>query len=291
MALLALILASICSFDIISYNGIIFCDAPKDWQITFQDPATPIAEGMLHFHNYLMFFLITIGITVSWLLFVSYKLNKTESRSKFSGHALLEIYWTLIPAGILILIAFPSFALLYSLEETVHPELTIKVVGHQWYWSYEMSDYLDFGPYFKASQILNYDSYLQEPQFDLRKSFRLLQTDKPLIVPVKTHIRLLITSADVLHSWAVPSFGIKVDAVPGRLSQCQLFVKRMGEFFGQCSEICGVNHGFMPIHVRVWNLSSYSWYLALNSKQFTFLKRPDILINELGTFYDTFKID
>lgn len=261
-----------------------FCDAPQNWQLLFQDPATPMAEGMLYFHNYVMFFLITIGVCVSWLLFVSYKLNITEPRSKFSGHALLEIVWTLIPAGILVLIAFPSFSLLYSLEETVQPQLTIKIVGHQWYWSYEMSDEVEFFIY-KASNILNYDSYLQEPQFNLKKSFRLLQTDKPLIIPVKTHIRLLITSADVLHSWAVPSFGVKVDAVPGRLSQCNLFVKRMGEFFGQCSEICGVNHGFMPVHVRVWDMSDYSWYLVLNSKKMSYFRKPKILIEQFSCLY------
>lgn len=276
----------------ILFTKILLCDAPKDWQMYFQDPATPIAEGMLFFHNYIMFFLITIGVCVSWMLYTSYIINKTETRSKFSGHALLEIYWTLIPAGILVFIAFPSFSLLYSLEETVQPELTVKIIGHQWYWSYELNDET-FDLYtlttFQIKGLnLAYDSYLQEPQFNLKRSFRLLQVDRPLILPVKTHIRFLITSADVLHSWAVPSFGIKIDAVPGRLSQCFVFIKRMGDFFGQCSEICGVNHGFMPIHVKVYDISTYDWYLFLASKYPTIFRGGTLdQIIESYTWYNT----
>jgi cytochrome c oxidase subunit 2 len=165
---------------------------------------------------------------------------------KFTHSTTLEIVWTIIPAFILLLVAIPSFALLYSLEELIDPVATIKIIGHQWYWSYEYSDYttLDGG------ENLNFDSYMVATDDLSSGTFRLLEVDNRVSLPINTHIRLLITSADVLHSWSVPSFGIKVDATPGRLSQAALFIKREGVYYGQCSEICGVNHGFMPIVVR-----------------------------------------
>ena len=144
------------------------------------------------------------------------------------------------------MIQIPSFGLLYSLDELIDPTITLKIVGHQWYWSYEYSDYATL----EGGESLNFDSYLV-PTADLNAgSFRLLEVDNRVILPINTHIRLLLTAADVLHCWAIPSFGIKLDACPGRLSQASLFIKREGYFYGQCSEICGVNHGFMPIVVR-----------------------------------------
>jgi cytochrome c oxidase subunit 2 len=222
------------------------CDISEKWQINIQDPATPTIEGMLFFHNYLMFFLIAIGFFVFWMLFASYQTNKKES-SRFSHSSLLEIIWTIVPAIILLIIAVPSFSLLYSLDDLSDPLITIKIVGHQWYWSYEYSDYLTK---LNISANLNFDSYMLTNNDLTIGSFRLLEVDNRLILPIKTHIRLLVTSSDVLHSWAVPSFGIKVDAIPGRLSQASLFIKREGIFYGQCSEICGINHGFMPIVVK-----------------------------------------
>jgi len=223
----------------------VYCDVAEAWQINIQDPATPIAEGMFFFHNYIMFFLITIGIFVIWLLYAA--LKSTNYYSKFSHSSLLEIVWTIIPAFLLLLLAIPSFTLLYSLDELSEPLLTIKVVGHQWYWSYEYSDFLTEK---NANASLNFDSYMINTDDLVIGSFRLLEVDNRLVLPVKTHIRLLITSSDVLHSWAIPSFGIKIDACPGRLSQGSLFIKREGVYYGQCSEICGINHGFMPIVVK-----------------------------------------
>jgi heme/copper-type cytochrome/quinol oxidase subunit 2 len=135
---------------------------------------------------------------------------------------------------------------LYSLDELIDPSLTLKIIGHQWYWSYEYSDFSNL----KGGQIVAFDSYMIDSKDLTEGSFRLLEVDNRVVLPTDTHIRLLITSADVLHSWAVPSFGIKVDACPGRLSQASLFLKRAGVYYGQCSEICGVNHGFMPIVVK-----------------------------------------
>jgi cytochrome c oxidase subunit 2 len=240
------------------------CDAAEPWQLGVQDPATPIMEGMMYFNNYLVFFMIFIGTTVFYLLYyvlINFN-NKVNTKPiKFNHSSILEIIWTIIPAVILIFIAIPSFALLYSIDELIEPEVTLKIIGHQWYWSYEYADEV----LIKSKEPLMYDSYMLNVD-DLRykKPFRLLDVDNIVILPINTHIRLLITSADVLHSWCIPSFGIKLDACPGRLSQTSLFIKRQGKFYGQCSEICGVNHGFMPICVRSVSRNLFkAWAVAM----------------------------
>jgi len=226
-----------------------FCDSAERWQTGFQDPATPIVQGMNDFHNYLVFFSIVIGFFVCFLLY-SVISNFNESTKlnpeKFTHSSLLEIIWTIIPAIVLLLIAVPSFSLLYSLDELVNPSVTLKIIGHQWYWSYEYSDYSEL----EGGESLSFDSYMVNFDDLTYGSFRLLEVDNRVVLPTNIHVRLLVTAADVIHSWAVPSFGIKVDACPGRLSQTSLFLKREGVYYGQCSEICGVNHGFMPIVVR-----------------------------------------
>ena len=193
--------------------------------------------------------MIFIGVAVCWLLYrivTQFDENINVFSQKFNHNSILEIIWTLIPAVILIIIAVPSFGLLYSLDELIEPQLTLKIVGHQWYWSYEFADY----SILNGSSTLNFDSYMTNQEDLTTGSFRLLETDNRVFLPIKTHVRLLITSADVLHSWCIPSFGVKMDACPGRLSQVSLFIKRPGVFYGQCSEICGINHGFMPIVVQ-----------------------------------------
>jgi cytochrome c oxidase subunit 2 len=199
-----------------------------------------------------MFYSILICVFVFFFLYITItKFNSVANPSimvqKFTHSSAMEIVWTITPAFVLLLIATPSFSLLYSLDELVRPGITVKIIGHQWYWSYELSDW---NLKFKAPS-LRYDSYMRVFYRDLDwAGFRLLEVDHRLVLPVRVHIRLLITASDVLHSWAIPSFGIKVDACPGRLSQASLFIKRQGLFYGQCSEICGINHGFMPIVVR-----------------------------------------
>jgi cytochrome c oxidase subunit 2 len=231
-------------------------DAARPWQMSLQDPATPIMEGIVNFHNHIMFFITIIVIFVSWLIIrcvYLFEESKSPKPEKWTHSTVLEIVWTLIPAAILMVIAVPSFALLFSMDEIIDPAITLKVVGHQWYWSYEYSDYCTL----EGGESLNFDSYMI-PEEDLTGGgLRLLEVDNRLVLPVNTHIRVLVTAADVLHSWAVPSFGVKVDACPGRLNQTSIFVKREGVFYGQCSEICGVNHGFMPIVVEAVNLENY----------------------------------
>lgn len=247
--------------NFLNKNFVVLCDAPENWQLGLQDPATPIFEGMIHFHNYLMFFIIVIGLFVFWMLYqiiIQYNSQANPVSKIFAHSTLLEIVWTIIPAVILLFIAVPSFNLLYSLDEIIDPVLTLKIVGHQWYWSYEYSDYATL----EGSESLNYDSYMIASNDLTVGSFRLLEVDNRVLLPVKTHIRLLITAADVLHSWTVPSFGVKIDACPGRLSQASLFIKREGVYYGQCSEICGVNHGFMPIVVSGVSVDTFVTWIT-----------------------------
>jgi cytochrome c oxidase subunit 2 len=220
----------------------IFNNMATNWQLGFQIPATPIAEGIDNLHNLIMKYVIFILIFVSYMLYRSLTLFHYEKNSTpyiFNHSAILEFIWTIIPCFILVAIAIPSFALLYSSDELLEPDLTVKVIGRQWYWTYEM--------YNSDGGALSIDSYYV-PDADLAAyEFRLLSTNGPLFLPIETNIRLLITSSDVIHSFAIPSFGVKVDAVPGRINQTMIYVKNSGTFYGQCSEICGQFHGFTPI--------------------------------------------
>ena len=171
-------------------------------------------------------------------------------------HTPIEIAWTVTPALILMIIAVPSFALLYSIEEFVEPSLTIKCTGHQWYWCYEYSNSKNEG----VNQFLEgykFESYMTATSDLEAGQLRLLEVDNRLTVPIQSHIQVMSTAGDVLHSWAVPSLGVKIDACPGRLNQTSIFIKREGAFFGQCSEICGINHAFMPIVVRSFEMLEF----------------------------------
>jgi len=243
------------------------CDVAVNWQYGFQDPSTPIAEGIFRFHHDLIFVLVIVVVFVSWILFRALVLFSNGARllsTKIVHGTFLEIIWTLIPAFILILIAMPSFALLYSIDEAIVPTITIKIIGHQWYWSYEYSDY-DFLPSFNEESLC-FDSYIVVDEDLSLGNLRLLEVDNRLVLPSETHVRLVITAADVLHSWSIPSFGVKIDACPGRLNQVSIFIERPGTFFGQCSEICGVNHGFMPIAVEVVSLDRYVIWVISKSQ-------------------------
>ena len=241
---------------------------PKPWQLGFQTPAAPIAEGIIAFHDDLMVFLTFILFFVVIILAVClYTFTETKKKGE-SDHLVhastLEIVWTLIPALILIIIAIPSFSLLYSVDEIVEPLLTLKIVGHQWYWSYEffnaetLSTLLNLEFKSNYESITSFDSYMLSDE-DLANgvgltSYRLYTVDKHVGLPTRVPIRLLMTSNDVLHSWAVPSLGVKVDACPGRLNQSSLYIKYEGIYYGQCSEICGTNHAFMPIGIVGFDL-------------------------------------
>ena len=231
-----------CNIYLIGYlnaafiHNLIFADAPEPWQYGFQDPATPVMEGIVDLHHDICFFLIVVLVFVLWMLsrtLFYFHQSRNPIPEKIIHGTTIEIAWTITPSIILVLIAIPSFALLYSLDEMVDPAITIKAIGHQWYWSYEYSDYTT-----SDSQNIAFDSYML-PEEDLEAGqLRLLEVDQRVVVPVNTHIRMILTAADVLHSWAVPSLGLKVDCVPGRLNQVSMFIRREGVFYGQCSELC-----------------------------------------------------
>jgi len=245
------------SYDIYFYNN------------DFQTPATPISEGILHFHHDLMVLLTFICFFVLWMLsrtliLFSYEkesnliLNRGAYSFNYFKHQgmILEIVWTLIPAIILMFVAIPSFALLYSSSTFCSPESTFKIIGHQWYWSYEVND----GENKSINPIIE-DSYMLNVNKENNSIYpRNLLTDKLLAMPTEVYTRLIITSDDVLHCWTVPAFGVKVDACPGRLNSINVIIKRAGLFFGQCSEICGVNHAFMPIGVFATSIDNWLLY-------------------------------
>lgn len=234
-------------------------DAPSSWGIYFQDSASPIMEGIEELHNQIMFYLIIILIGVSYMLgriIINFDSNKTSIVHKYHNHGtLIELIWTITPAFILVAIAFPSFKLLYLMDEVIDPALTIKAVGHQWYWSYEYSDFLN-----ADSETIEFDSYLI-PEDDLELGqLRMLEVDNRVVLPIDTHTRFIVTGADVIHDFAVPSLGLKIDAIPGRLNQTSVLTSREGIFYGQCSEICGVLHSSMPINIESVSLDKFiSW--------------------------------
>nr|YP_009695246.1 cytochrome c oxidase subunit 2 [Alicella gigantea]QAT19461.1 cytochrome c oxidase subunit 2 [Alicella gigantea] len=205
--------------------------------ISFQDSASPSMEQLIFFHDFTMT-IITVITTLVTLNMLSLPIIKLTNRYLLQEQT-IEIIWTVLPVFILFSIALPSLQTLYLLDDPFSPNLTVKAVGHQWYWSYEYSDFPN----------MEFDSYML-PQDSDTSSNRLLETDNSLVLPTNTQIRIITTATDVIHSWALPSLGVKADAVPGRLNQLMFSIKRPGLFYGQCSEICGSNHSFMPIKIE-----------------------------------------
>nr|YP_009502269.1 cytochrome c oxidase subunit 2 [Cacopsylla pyri]AWU48872.1 cytochrome c oxidase subunit 2 [Cacopsylla pyri] len=220
-----------------------------DWlKISLYDNASPIMEQLIMFHDYSMLIIVSILSIVSFFM-IKMMINKFIS-SKILENQMIELVWTLIPTIILSFIALPSLHLLYLMDELNNPLLTIKIIGHQWYWSYEYNDFNN----------IEFDSYMTPSS-----TFRLLEVDNSTPLPTYCQSRLITTSSDVLHSWTIPAMGIKMDATPGRLNQISLFPNRSGKFFGQCSEICGANHSFMPIVVDIIPVNYFiSWIKTFN---------------------------
>lgn len=247
--------------------------------VSFSDSASPIMEGIVDLHNYVFFYLTLILIFVSWVLiqillnfsqklFVPQTVNDLVMRKYVTlanNHVhgtVLEIIWTTIPSLVLIGIVLPSFSLLYSMDEVIEPVVTLKAIGHQWYWSYEYTDSNDDFVEYGGKE---FDSYMVDTADLEMGQHRLLEVDNQIVLPVDTHIRVIVTADDVLHCWTVPSLGIKVDAVPGRLSQLFLYIKREGTYYGQCSELCGVNHGFMPIVIKAVSLDLFVNWMCVDT--------------------------
>lgn len=216
---------------------------PKPWQFNFQPAASPVAEKIHSFNTLLI--AMEVGISVLVLVLIGYiairfNAKRNPTPSKRSHHTVLEVLWTAAPVLILVVIAVPSLKLLFFMDRTHEADMTLKVVGHQWYWSYEYPDHGEFA----FDSLMLQDDELKPGQP------RLLAVDNEVVLPVDTNVRVLLTSADVIHSWAVPAFGVKTDTVPGRTNETWIRVTKEGTYYGQCSELCGVNHGFMPIAIR-----------------------------------------
>lgn len=225
---------------------------PQPWQMTFQAAASPVMERITSLHNYITVVMILVVVLVMALLavvMVRFNARANPKPQTFSHNTVLEVAWTAIPVLILLVIAVPSFKLLYFMDRTNEADFTLKVTGHQWYWSYEYPDHnLAFDSFMKDSSAL-------EPQDP-----RLLAVDNEVVIPVGATVRVLMTSQDVIHAWAVPALGVKTDSMPGRLNETWIRADRAGTYYGQCSELCGVNHGFMPIAVRAVSAEEFkSW--------------------------------
>ena len=271
--------------------GSFWFDAASNYDIHFQEPGSPIVEGLIDLHHDIAFYLIVILFFVAWMFYriieiftLGFRKDLTSGRSLSSNclhtvewntsflqsktlnsirevnnifsdnvvhNTKLETIWTIVPCVILFLIAIPSFSLLYAIEELNFIEGTVKVIGNQWYWTYEVS----------SLNNLTFDSYMLVESDLLPGQLRVLEVDNRLVLPIETNLRILITSSDVLHSFAVPALGIKCDACPGRLNQIALWINRIGTYYGQCSEICGINHGFMPIVVDALSFFDYAEWL------------------------------
>nr|YP_010158032.1 cytochrome c oxidase subunit II [Physosmaragdina nigrifrons]QRG29979.1 cytochrome c oxidase subunit II [Physosmaragdina nigrifrons]QUB07152.1 cytochrome c oxidase subunit 2 [Physosmaragdina sp. N56] len=203
--------------------------------LLLQDSASPLMEQLSFFHDHALMILVIITVLVGQLM-LNLFFNKFTHRYLLEGQ-LIEIIWTILPAVTLIFIAIPSLKLIYMLDEINNPSITLKTIGHQWYWSYEYSDFKN----------IEFDSYMIPINEMKNFNFRLLDVDNRIPIPFNTQVRIMITAADVIHSWTIPSLGVKVDATPGRLNQASFLISRPGLFYGQCSEICGANHSFMPI--------------------------------------------
>ena len=242
-----------------------------DWQLSFQNPATDLMGSVVGLHNIILIVMTLVTLFVLFLLFyVSFRFSAKRNPipSTTTHNTVVEVLWTAIPIVILVVLAIPSFKLLYQQEKSENYDMTVKVIGHQWYWEYEYPDHGDF--YFESYMIQ--DEELKEGDL------RLLTVDNPLVIPANKNVQILITAGDVLHSWAVPSMGLKTDAVPGRLNETWVNVKEPGIYRGQCSEICGSGHGFMPVVVKV--LPEREFMAWANEAKNNYAINEDIEINK-----------
>ena len=250
--------------------GPVLANEPRDWQLGFQKAASQGMEDIVWFHDYMLLPIITaITAFVLFLLLytcIRFRASKNKVASTTSHNTTIEVLWTLIPCLILIVMAVPSFKVLYSQDTIPKADVTIKAVGYQWYWGYEYPD-----------ENIIFDSYMVEEE-DLKENQpRLLTVDNEIYVPVNKVVKVMITANDVLHAWALPSFGVKRDAVPGRINETWFKAEKTGTYYGQCSELCGIQHAFMPITVRVVSQEDYAEWLS--GAKIKFAKEP-LLENE-----------
>ncbi len=241
---------------------------PKPWQINFQEPATPVMERLVGLHNGLIIMCFAVSLFVlALLIYVCYRFSEKRNPvpSKTTHNTMIEVVWTVIPILILLSIVIPSWRLIVYMDKTDKAEITLKAIGYQWYWGYEYMDGegkgINFESYIKTADATDAALKLQpgEP--------RNLAVDKEIVLPVNTNVRLLTTAADVIHAWTIPAFGVKIDAVPGRVNESWFNINKEGDYYGQCSELCGSKHAFMPIHVRAVSKEEYSKWVVSRKKE------------------------
>lgn len=233
----------------------IYCDTPEAWQLGFQEEATPIQGGLIDFHNKAMYYLVIILSIVTYMLLIRLFSNRSINWYRSFNHStIIELIWTILPGIILVIIAIPSLKLLYALDEVSKPSITLKATGAQWYWSYELNDI--------EGLDINFESYTKNDEDLELGELRLLDVDNRVLLPIHTPIRLLLTGQDVIHSFFIPSLGIKMDAVPGRINHSSIYLLRPGVYYGQCTELCGQSHHKMSIVIEGVDTSSYLSWLA-----------------------------
>ena len=247
------------------YSTSVLANQPKQWQLGFQDSASQSMTEIVSFHNNILLpIIIAISVFVLFLMIytcIRFRASKNPNPSKTTHNVAVEVLWTLIPCLILIVMAVPSFKILYKQDTIPKVDLTIKAVGYQWYWGYEYPD-----------ENIIFESYMIKEDELKENQPRLLTVDNEVVVPVNKVVKVLITANDVLHAWALPSFGVKRDAVPGRINETWFKAEKVGTYYGQCSELCGIQHAFMPITVRVVTDEEYAQWLA--EAKMKFAKEP-----------------
>ncbi|MDA7703037.1 cytochrome c oxidase subunit II [Candidatus Pelagibacter sp.] len=233
----------------------VWANQPKNWQLGFQDSASQGMTEIVSFHNNILLpVIIAISVFVLFLMIyvcIRFRASKNPNPSKTTHNVAVEVLWTLIPCLILIVMAVPSFKILYKQDTIPKADVTVKAVGYQWYWGYEYPD-----------ENIIFESYMIKENELKENQPRLLTVDNEVVVPVNKVVKVLITANDVLHAWALPSFGVKRDAVPGRINETWFKAEKVGTYYGQCSELCGIQHAFMPITVRVVTDEEYAIWLA-----------------------------
>ena len=236
------------------------------WQLGFQDAVTPVMRDIVSIHNLLLVISVLIVLFVTALMIhcmLRFNAKANPVPSKTTHNTLIEVVWTVVPVLLLVVIAIPSFKLIYFADRAVDAEMTLKAIGHQWYWSYEYPD----------NGAFEFDAVMLEDDERKAGQPRLLATDNAIVVPIDTTIRLLVTADDVLHAWAMPSFGVKIDAVPGKLNEAWFKIEKAGTYYGQCSELCGVRHGFMPIMVKAVAKKEFKLWAEKAAQEFAKLRQ------------------
>lgn len=249
--------------------GTVFAATPEPWQMGFQSPASPGMTSIKEFHDLLLWIVFSVALFVMVLmLFVLVRFNARRNPvpTNTTHNTIIEVLWTAVPVLILVVIALPSFGLLYFIDHTVEPDMTLKAIGKQWYWSYEYPDHGNF----------TFDAVMKPVDELEDKSLRMMETDNHVVLPVGKKVRLLFTSDDVLHAWGVPSLGVKLDAVPGRLNETWVEINEPGLYYGFCSELCGVNHSYMPIAIRAVSEDEFDAWVESAKKEFARVDEPAV---------------